>query len=376
MDLSQHKIRVIISGGGTGGHIYPAIAIAQALEKKAPRAEFLFVGAKGRMEMEKVPKAGYRIEGLWISGLVRKISFKNLLFPVKLFHSVLTARRLIGKFKPDLVIGTGGYASGPTLYAAAKKNIPTLIQEPNAFPGITNRWLAKSVDTICVAHDGMEKYFPAGKIVKTGNPVREKVISIEGKRAKAAEFFKLEKDKKTVLVIGGSQGARAINNAVGHMLGLFHDKDIQLIWQAGRHDFDKAVQAARSVENKNIKVTDFIFDMDLAYAMADVIISRAGAIAMAEICAVGKPAIFIPLPTAAEDHQTKNAMALAEKNAALVVKNDEADEKLGAVLNSIIEDEERADSMSRAISRLAITNGDEKIVDEAIKLIQKRYGGS
>lgn len=375
MDILQRNIRIIISGGGTGGHIYPAIAIAEGLEERLENVEFLFVGSKGRMEMEKVPAAGYRIKGLWISGLQRKLSLKNLVFPLKLVHSIIKARKIIKDFKPHAVIGVGGYASGPTLYAAAKKGIPTLIQEQNAFPGITNKWLSKSVDRICVAHDGLEKYFPAGKIVKTGNPVRSNVISIKGKKEDAVSFFRISKEKKTVLVVGGSQGARSVNNAIKKMLGYFTEKDIQLIWQTGGPDFESSKSSVKEQHKQNVRVYDFIYDMDLAYAASDVIISRAGAIAMAEICAVGKPAIFIPLPTAAEDHQKKNAMALASKNAAEIVEDKEADQKLQPVLASIIEDNNKMKMMSNAVRSFAIRNGKEKIVDEIIKLIQQKHGG-
>lgn len=370
MQLSD--TRIIISGGGTGGHIYPAIAIAQALEEQLPGVRFLFVGARGKMEMEKVPAAGYEIKGLWISGLERKISLRNLLFPIKLISSIIKARRIISRFRPHAVVGVGGFASGPTLYAASARGIPTLIQEQNAFPGITNKWLAKKVDRICVAHEKMDKYFPAGKIVKTGNPVRGKVIQIHGKRAGASEFFGLDPDKKTVLVIGGSQGARSINLAILGMLDYFMEKDIQLIWQTGRAGYEAAREAFKALSTGNVRVYEFIYEMDLAYAMADIVVSRAGAIAMAEICAVGKPAIYIPLPTAAEDHQTKNAMALESKKAAIIVRDAEAKEKLRPAIAWLMNDEQKRQSMARAAIGFAITDGDKKIANEIIKLIKEK----
>lgn len=365
----QQQYRFIISGGGTGGHIFPAIAIANALKRKDENAEILFVGAQGRMEMEKVPAAGYKIEGLWISGLQRKLTLKNLSFPFKVISSLIKARKIITDFKPDVVIGVGGYASGPTLRAATSKKIPALIQEQNSFPGITNKLLAGKVSKICVAYDGMEKFFPKEKIVKTGNPIRSNVIEIEGKREEAAQFFNLDKSKKTVLIVGGSQGALSVNRAIGENIKVFTENNIQLIWQTGKHYFTEATQLAESMKAKNIKVTEFIDRMDLAYAMADIIISRAGAIAISEICAVAKPPIFIPLPSAAEDHQTKNANALVEKDAAILIKNNEVSEKIGETLMSLINNEEKQKILSENLKKLAIKNSADLIAEEILKLV-------
>lgn len=364
----QHNKKVIISGGGTGGHIFPAIAIANALKKREPDTDILFVGAKGKMEMEKVPAAGYPIEGLWISGLQRKLTLKNLSFPFKVISSLAKAKKIINSFKPDVVIGVGGYASGPTLRAATKKRIPALIQEQNSFPGITNKLLAKDVSRICVAYDGMEKFFPEYKIVKTGNPVRQNVIEIEGKSDDAYEFFKLDKKKKTILVVGGSQGALSINKAIHKYLDLIIENEFQIIWQTGNYYFDTANEATKNLKEKGIRTIEFIDRMDFAYAVADVIISRAGAIAISEICAVGKPTIFIPLPTAAEDHQKKNALALVEKKAALMIENNEVINQLGKAILDLANNKEKQSQLSANLLKLAITNADERIVDEILKL--------
>jgi len=366
---SQH--RFIVSGGGTGGHIFPAIAIANALKEALPDADILFVGAKNKMEMEKVPEAGYPIEGLWISGLQRKLTLKNLSFPFKVISSLQKAGTIINRFKPDVVVGVGGYASGPLLRMAGRKGIPTVIQEQNSFPGITNKLLAKSVKRICVAYDGMEKFFPVEKIVKTGNPIRKEVIDIKDKREKAAGIFNLDKDKKTVFVVGGSQGAMSVNRSIQKNIDLFIKNDIQLIWQTGKLF---AAEARKIVDEKKatcIRVVEFIKRMDLAYAMADVIISRAGAIAISEICAVSKPAVFIPLPSAAEDHQTKNAQALVDKEAALLVPDREAAEKLAPVVLDLINNDKKRQQLAENISKLAITDSAERIAKEIIQLIPK-----
>ena len=365
----QHRHKIVISGGGTGGHIFPAIAIANALKAKCD-ADILFVGAKGRMEMEKVPAAGYPIEGLWISGLQRKITIKNLLFPFKVIASLQKAKQILKNFKPDAVVGVGGYASGPTLKAAVKLKIPALIQEQNSFPGITNKLLAKSVQKICVAYDGMEKFFPKEKIVITGNPIRNEVIQIEGKKAEAAKFFGLAENKQTVLVVGGSQGALAINKAIEKHLKDFDRDDFQLIWQTGKYYFEQAEPVVSNLNSKNIRVLAFIDRMDLAYAMADVIISRAGAIAISEICAVGKPPIFIPLPTAAEDHQTKNAKALVEKDAAILVANQKTEEELYPALKKLIENSTKQNELSSNLLKLAKTQAANEIADEILALIK------
>lgn len=361
----QHKF--IISGGGTGGHIFPAIAIANALKNKVD-ADILFVGAKGKMEMEKVPAAGYKIEGLWISGLQRKLTLKNLSFPFKVISSLQKAKKIIKQFQPNVVIGVGGFASGPTLKAAQGKKIPTLIQEQNSFPGITNKLLAKSVSKICVAYPGLDKFFPPDKIILTGNPVREEVVKIEGKKVEAAKFFNLYPDKKTVLVVGGSQGSVAINKSIQKWLDLFIQRDVQLVWQTGSSFYDDANNEINKLKTELIKATAFIDRMDLAYAMADVIVSRAGAIAISEICIVGKPPVFIPLPSAAEDHQTKNAKALVDNHAAILLPQGEADEKLGKILFELINDEKKQQTFSENLKKLAIRNSADKIADEIIKL--------
>jgi UDP-N-acetylglucosamine--N-acetylmuramyl-(pentapeptide) pyrophosphoryl-undecaprenol N-acetylglucosamine transferase len=362
---------IIISGGGTGGHIFPALAIARALKSKLPQARILFIGAKGKMEMEKVPAAGFEIKGLWISGLKRELSARNLLFPLKLFLSTIKAACIIRKFKADVAVGVGGYASGPALRAAALLGIPTLLQEQNSFPGITNKLLGKKAKKVCVAFEGMEKFFKAEKIVITGNPVRKEIIETEGKRTEAASHFSLNKDKKTVLVIGGSQGAFSINTSIETLLPLLKENKVQLLWQTGRNFMQRAEAACRKADYKDVKVIDFIQRMDLAYALSDLVISRAGAIAIAELAAVQKAVIFIPLPTAAEDHQTKNARRLEAKDAAVVVKDQEAGEKLPAILVQVLNDDSRREALAKNIGAFATKDADDKIADEIIKLIKK-----
>src|SRR5476651_701777 len=320
-------LRVIISGGGTGGHIFPAIAIANALKKLDPATEILFVGATGRMEMEKVPAAGYKIIGLDIQGIQRKSIIKNLMFPVKLYNSVRKALAIIKDFKPDAAVGVGGYASGPLLYAASLRCIPTLIQEQNSYAGITNKWLGKKANKICVAFDGMNKFFPAGKIIKKGNPIRKDSVNIEGKRLQALELFKLSADKPTIFVTGASLGARTLNNAIMGGLDKLIAADVQVIWQTGKLYYQGIIDKLGEDYHPNIKIMGFLERMDLAYAAADIIISRAGG-TISELCVVGKPAILVPSPNVAEDHQTKNALALIEKNAAIFVADRDAEEKL------------------------------------------------
>ncbi len=363
--------RVIISGGGTGGHIFPAVAIARGIQEQYPSSDILFVGAQGKMEMEKVPAAGFPIEGLWISGLQRSLTLKNLLFPVKVLSSVWKALRIIRKFKPDVAIGVGGYASGSLLYAASMKGIPCLIQEQNSFPGITNKILKNRVQTICVAYDRMDRFFPSEKIVLTGNPVRKEITKLEGKRERGLEKFNLDSTKKTVLVVGGSLGARSINQSIDANLQLFADNDIQLIWQTGKLYTEQAKKRVAEVGYKGISSLDFIADMDLAYAVADVVISRAGALAVSELCLVKKPAILVPLPSAAEDHQTKNAMSLVSYNAAILVKDNEAKEHLVQDAIALVNDQEQMDKLSRNIEKLAFANATETIVSEVMKLINK-----
>jgi UDP-N-acetylglucosamine--N-acetylmuramyl-(pentapeptide) pyrophosphoryl-undecaprenol N-acetylglucosamine transferase len=360
----------MISGGGTGGHIFPALAIARAIKRKLPVAEILFIGAKGKMEMEKVPEAGFAIKGLWISGLKRELSVKNLLFPVKVLTSLIKALFIIRRFKADVAVGVGGFASGPALRAAGMLGIPILIQEQNSFPGITNKILGKKAAKVCVAFEGMEKYFQAKKIVVTGNPVRKEVIDIVGKREEAASFFGLKPDKKTVFVVGGSQGAHSINICIEKLIPSLKENQVQLLWQTGKNFEQRAIDACAKKAFGEVKVAGFIKRMDLAYAMADLVISRAGAIAIAELAAVRKPVIFIPLPSAAEDHQMKNARRLEEKGAAVVIHDREACEKLPEALLKLIRDEYSRNQLAENIGSFAVANADEKIADEIIAMIK------
>lgn len=369
--MSQPKpVKVIISGGGTGGHIFPAIAIANALKAINANIEILFVGAKGRMEMEKVPAAGYKIEPLWISGLQRRITFQNVMFVFKLISSLIKSHKIISRFKPDVAVGVGGYASGPLLHAAAQRGVPCLIQEQNSYPGITNKSLAKRADRICVAYSGMEKYFPADKILLTGNPVRQDILNLEGKRARGLEFFELEDSKKIVLVIGGSLGARTINESILKLIPEFETKNVQLVWQTGKAFYEQATAATAG--KKGIKVFDFISKMDYAYAVADVVVSRAGASSVSELSLVNKPAILIPSPNVAEDHQTKNAMALVNHNAAFLVKDIEAREVLGNVLFDLVEDDSKRKKLQENIARLAFKNSADVIANEVLNLAHKK----
>ncbi|MEX1383932.1 undecaprenyldiphospho-muramoylpentapeptide beta-N-acetylglucosaminyltransferase [Lutibacter sp.] len=361
----KQSINIILSGGGTGGHIYPAVSIANQLKEKYPEANFLFVGAKDRMEMEKVPQAGYEIKGLWISGIQRSLSLKNLAFPFKLISSLWNAFKIIRKFKPTIVIGTGGFASGPTLYVASIRGIKTLIQEQNSYPGITNKLLSKKADTICVAYDGLERFFPSDKIVKTGNPVRQDLLAIESKREVAIKFFDLKSDKKTLLIIGGSLGARAINNLIEEHINWLVENKVQVIWQTGKLYYDefKKYDALEGVQTHA-----FLNRMDLTYVAADFIISRAGASSISELCIVGKPVIFIPSPNVAEDHQTKNALSVVTKNAALLLKESE----LNMFQNMFLElknDLELQQKLSKNIKGLALPNATKDIVLEIEKLI-------
>jgi len=364
----RKNIRVIISGGGTGGHIFPALAIARAIQKINPQVEILFVGAKGKMEMEKIPEAGYKIKGLWISGIQRQLSWQNLSFPFKLISSLWNARKIIKDFKPDIAIGVGGFASGPTLKMAANLGIPCLIQEQNSYPGITNKLLAKHVQKICVAYDGMEKYFPEEKIILTGNPIRKNIIDIENKREKGLAFFELDPAKKTILVVGGSLGAQAINKAILSHIKDWEKMDSQMIWQTGKTGIEEASAATKGMAN--IKAHTFIKEMDLAYGAADLIISRAGAIAISEISAIGKPVIFVPLPTAAEDHQTKNAQKLVDKKAAILVKNKDTEKALLNTAEKLINDEPLLKTMAKEIKKMGITDADDMITKEVLKLIK------
>ena len=364
--MSAYKI--ILSGGGTGGHIYPAIAIANALKARFPKSEFLFVGAKDKMEMQKVPQAGYSIIGLWISGIQRRLTFKNVLFPVKLVMSLFRSMAILNSFKPDVVIGTGGFASGPLLQMAAMKGVPTLIQEQNSFPGITNKLLSKKVTKVCVAYEGLERFFPKEKLILTGNPVRQDVVDLEGKSAEASTFFGLDPHKKTLLVLGGSLGARRINQLVESKLDYLKKLDIQLIWQCGKlYEEDYS----RYNSNANVQVHTFLNRMDLAYASADVIISRAGASSVSELCVVGKPVIFIPSPNVSEDHQTKNASAVSGKGAALLIREQDLESNFESQFSALISSESTQLELSTAIKQLALKNATQSIVDEIEKLLHK-----
>ena len=365
--------RVIISGGGTGGHIFPAIAIANALKEKCNgQIEILFVGAEGRMEMEKVPAAGYKIEGLWISGLQRKLTIKNLSFPFKVISSLIKAKRIMKSFKPDAAVGTGGYASGPMLRVAANAGIATLIQEQNSYPGITNKILAKRVDRICVAYDGMERFFPKSKLILTGNPVRQDILKLDGKRARAMEFFGLDPAKKTILIIGGSLGARTINESILAGLDDFSKQDIQLVWQTGKGFFSQAASAVKRFEDKGIRAFDFISQMDYAYAVADAVISRAGASSVSELCLVKKASILVPSPNVAEDHQTKNAMALVNHQAALLVKDVEAKISLVSQAIALLANDELKKKLENNIAKLAFADSALVIANEILNLINTK----
>jgi UDP-N-acetylglucosamine--N-acetylmuramyl-(pentapeptide) pyrophosphoryl-undecaprenol N-acetylglucosamine transferase len=364
------RLKFIISGGGTGGHIFPAIAIANALKQRVPDAEFLFVGADGRMEMEKVPAAGYNIVGLWISGLQRKLTLANLSFPFKVISSIMRAKKILRGFKADAVIGTGGYASGPMLRVASGAGIPTLIQEQNSYPGITNRVLSARVNRICVAYQGMEKYFPKEKIIFTGNPVRQDILSLQGKHARAIEFFSLRTDKKTLLVIGGSLGARTINQSMAAGIGEIAAAGYQVIWQTGKTFLPEAKKAAEGLSG--VYVSDFITKMDLAYAAADLVVSRAGASSVSELCLVAKASILVPSPNVAEDHQTKNAMALVNEGAAVLVKDAEASLKLTKKILELFADESMRTELQVKIGQLATPNSADLIAGEILKLVQDR----
>ncbi len=361
--------KVIISGGGTGGHIFPAIAIANQIRLAYPDADVLFVGAEGKMEMEKVPKAGYEIVGLPIRGLQRKLTLENLSFPFKLISSLLKAKKIVKSFKPDIAIGVGGYASAAIVKMAANKGVPTLVQEQNSYPGITNKWLAKKAKTICVAYDGLERFFPKEKIVKTGNPVRANVVDIVGKKEKGLSHFGLKANKKTVLVIGGSLGAGTINTSFKEGIQKLIDRDIQVIWQCGKFYHSKLKPVVEALNSDLVYLSDFIYEMDLAYAAADYIVSRAGAMSVSELCLVGKPAILVPSPNVAEDHQTKNAMALVNENAALLVKDNEANLKLIDTILELDQNEALQTELSKNSRELGIDNAPERILSEIEKIL-------
>lgn len=363
--------RILISGGGTGGHIFPAISIANTFRKRFPEAEILFVGAEDRMEMEKVPAAGYPIVGLPVSGFDRSHLLKNVKVLARLMKSLRLAKKTIRDFKPDIAVGVGGYASGPTLWMAASLGIPTLIQEQNSYAGVTNKLLAKKAGRICVAYDGMDKFFPADRIVVTGNPVRQNLMDAVGKREEALAFFGLSPAKKTILVVGGSLGARTINRSIQGGLDAFFASDVQVIWQTGRYYYTEASKHLKAYRGMPVWCSDFITRMDYAYVAADLVISRAGASSISELCLLKKPVVLVPSPNVAEDHQTKNAQALVDKQAAVMVTDREAERLLVPTALEIVRDEARLTSLGAHIAKLALEQSAERIVDEMIKIIEK-----
>lgn len=360
--------RVVISGGGTGGHIFPAIAIANEIKERYPECEILFIGANGKMEMEKVPAAGYKIEGLDIVGIQRKLTLKNLAVPFKLFKSLLRAKKIIKKFNPDVAIGVGGYASAPTLRVSGRMGIPTLLQEQNSYPGVTNKILAKKAKKICVAYPKMDRFFPAEKIIITGNPVRSEVAQIEGKRDEAIKEFGLNPDKKTIFILGGSLGARTLNNAVKKAASSWKDKNYQVIWQCGKFYENEMTQFVTEGKHEHLKLNAFIQRMDLAYSAADIVVSRAGALSVSELSLVGKPTIFIPSPNVSEDHQTKNATAMVENDAALLIKDNDAEEQLDSVVIDLLNDANKLKDLSTKIKAMGLPNATHDIVNEIEKL--------
>lgn len=410
MENADKQLKILITGGGTGGHVFPAIAIADAIKKLRPGTEFLFVGANGKMEMERVPQAGYAIEGLNIAGFQRSLSLRNLTFPYKLLTSLWKARKIIRRFQPDVVVGTGGYASGPVMKAAQRAGVPTLIQEQNSFAGVTNKILGRKASAICVAYDHMEQFFPAEKIVFTGNPVRQDILELKSKRDEAIRHYGLDPDKKTIAVIGGSLGARTLNNAMRDNTALLahsggeeealpptvrrKDKKmtlppsgsiqkemgatlspppggaVQVLWQCGKF-YEYEFSESDTAKLPNVHLRAFIDRMDLLYAAADVVISRAGALTISELCLVGKPAVLVPSPNVAEDHQTKNALALVEKGAARLVRDAEAGEKMLQEALLILGNEALAFSLSESVRQLGRPNAAEAIAREVIKLVDK-----
>jgi UDP-N-acetylglucosamine--N-acetylmuramyl-(pentapeptide) pyrophosphoryl-undecaprenol N-acetylglucosamine transferase len=371
MSREGGNIKIIISGGGTGGHLFPAIAIANALRRLEPTVQILFVGAEGKMEMKKVPEAGYDIEGLPVAGLVRGGSIRNVNVAFRLFVSMARAGRIIRRFSPDVVVGVGGYASGPVLKQAQQRYIPTLIQEQNSYAGVTNKLLAKRAKRICVAYEGMDKYFPKGKIILTGNPVRQAYNNLASLKDEAMAHFSLKPGAPVILVLGGSLGAGTVNSSVGGGIGLTEAAGVQVIWQTGSHYYDRMREVVETQGTAGVRVTGFINRMDLAYAAADVIISRAGAGTISELALAGKPVILVPSPNVAEDHQTHNAMALVERGAALLVKDADAQTALIPAALDLLNDTAKRSSLSENITRLAIRDADEVIASEVLKLVKR-----
>jgi len=370
MNQQKHK-RVIISGGGTGGHIFPAISIANALRKIDPEIEILFVGAEGRMEMEKIPAAGYKIVGLPVAGLYRSLSLKNFSVLIKLLKSLNKAKKIIKEFGPDVVVGVGGYASGPVLRQAGRMGIPTLIQEQNSYAGVTNKLLAKRASVICVAYDGMGKYFPSEKIKKTGNPVRQNFENLKSLQEKAFSFFNFKKEFPVILVLGGSLGAGTINNSLSENINKLKDSDCQWLWQTGKYYFENVKALVSLSFSENISVHGFINRMDYAYAAADIIVSRAGAGTISELCLVGKPVILIPSPNVAEDHQTRNAEALSTRNAAVLIADNQAVKTLVDEAIKLISDKDKRSMLSANILTMADREADIRIAEEVLKLIRR-----
>ena len=368
----MNTYRIIISGGGTGGHIFPAISIAETFKRRFPEAEILFTGADNRMEMERVPAAGFKIIGLPVSGFNRSNLFKNIQVISKLFKSIRMAKKILREFKPDVVVGVGGYASGPTLWAAASLNIPTLIQEQNSYAGITNKFLGKKVAKICVAYEGMERFFPAHKIILTGNPVRKDLEESIRKKEEALAYFHLSPTRNTVLILGGSLGARTINNGILQGLNKLIEADVQIIWQTGRFYYDSIKQQLNGKDTRNLLwLSDFISHMDYAYAAADLVVSRAGAGSISELCLLKKPAILIPSPNVAEDHQTKNALAIVNKQAASMVADKDVENQLVDSVLTLIHDSEQLGLLSQNIDQMAQHRSAECIVDEIEKIIKQ-----
>jgi UDP-N-acetylglucosamine--N-acetylmuramyl-(pentapeptide) pyrophosphoryl-undecaprenol N-acetylglucosamine transferase len=363
----KNKIKILITGGGTGGHVFPAIAIADAIKHLRPDAELLFVGAEGRMEMERVPKAGYDIVGLNIAGFQRSFSLKNLAFPFKLLSSLRKARRIVDDFKPNVVIGTGGYASGPVMRAAQRAGIPTLIQEQNSFAGVTNKILGKKANAVCVAYDHMEQFFDNQKIRFTGNPVRADILHLEGKRAEAMAYYGLDSTRKTMVIIGGSLGAKTLNEALAKGYDLLKNKPVNVVWQCGKY-YELLYKNCDTAALEQVKIRGFMDRMDLLYAAADVVISRAGALSISELCLVGKPAILVPSPNVAEDHQSKNALALVEKGAARIVRDADAIDKMIPEALMILENEALAFSLGESIRPLGRPNAADVIAREALNI--------